>query len=172
MKTEPRPTAHLLHGFVGAGKTTFARKLEHDHRAVRFTHDEWMHLLYGADPPADRFTGFSGRVDELVWRTALRLLALGIDVILDFGFWTRRSRDEARSRVLACGARPLLYSIDCPEETMRDRVEQRTRHLPDDSLSINQPAFDLFKSRFEPLTDDEVAIRVDGTSVHENASRG
>lgn len=35
-------TAHLIHGYIGAGKTTFARRLETELPAVRFTHDEGM----------------------------------------------------------------------------------------------------------------------------------
>jgi hypothetical protein len=35
-------TAHLLNGYLGVGKTTLARRLEHELPAVRFTHDEWM----------------------------------------------------------------------------------------------------------------------------------
>jgi predicted kinase len=30
------PTAHLIHGYLGAGKTTFARQLERDIPAIRF----------------------------------------------------------------------------------------------------------------------------------------
>ncbi|TNC16089.1 hypothetical protein FF100_02150 [Methylobacterium terricola] len=47
------PTAHLLFGFLGSGKTTLARDLEQRHRAVRFTPDVWMARLFGEDPPAD-----------------------------------------------------------------------------------------------------------------------
>jgi len=36
------PTAHLIHGYLGAGKTTFARQLERNIPAIRFSHDEWM----------------------------------------------------------------------------------------------------------------------------------
>ena len=43
-------TAHLIHGFLGAGKTTFARELEQNIPAIRFSHDEWMTRLYGDDP--------------------------------------------------------------------------------------------------------------------------
>ena len=60
------PTAHLLHGFVGGGKTTFARKLEREYRAVRFTHDEWMHKLYGPNPSEDQFAELYSRVGELI----------------------------------------------------------------------------------------------------------
>ncbi|QRE77303.1 AAA family ATPase [Methylobacterium aquaticum] len=49
------PTAHLLFGILGSGKTTLARGLEHRHRAVRFTPDEWMACLFGENPPAGTF---------------------------------------------------------------------------------------------------------------------
>jgi predicted kinase len=41
------PRVHLLAGLNGAGKTTFARHLEADLPAVRFTLDEWLLRLHG-----------------------------------------------------------------------------------------------------------------------------
>ncbi|WP_084678562.1 AAA family ATPase [Actinopolymorpha alba] len=43
------PTAHLIHGYIGAGKTTFAKRIEQDAAAVRFSADEWLTTLYGDD---------------------------------------------------------------------------------------------------------------------------
>jgi predicted kinase len=54
--------AHLIHGYLGAGKTTFARRLEQELRAIRFTHDEWMSRLYGDDPSADMFPEYAERI--------------------------------------------------------------------------------------------------------------
>lgn len=158
-----KPTAHLLHGFVGAGKTTFARRLEVELPAMRLTHDEWMHQLYGPNPPAAEFAKLFARVDALIWSCAERTLELGRDVILDYGFWTRRSRDEARGRIEALGLRFVLYSVEVPESLARKRVADRTRQVPDDSLWINHEAFDLFKTRFEPLQSDEPHVSIDGT---------
>ena len=70
------PTAHLIHGFLGAGKTTFARQLEQRIPAIRFSHDEWMARLYGVDPPVERFEELYQRVwvqMEEVWRRCLDL---------------------------------------------------------------------------------------------------
>lgn len=157
-----RPTAHLLHGFVGAGKTTFARKLATELPALRLTHDEWMNRLYGANPPAAEFEELYNRVDGLIWDCARRTLELGCDVILDCGFWTRRSRDEARARIEALGLRWVLYAIKVPEPLARKRVAKRTQKVPDDSLWINDAAFDLFRTRLEPLQADEPHTRIDG----------
>jgi predicted kinase len=32
---------HLVHGFLGAGTTTFARELAAERAAIRFSIDEW-----------------------------------------------------------------------------------------------------------------------------------
>ena len=158
-----RPTAHLLYGFVGAGKTTFAKQLEHQTPAVRFTHDEWMHRLYGSNPPVELFESMSHNVTQLIWPIATRILELRNDVILDFGFWTRRSRDDARTRTTSSGGVPKLYHIACPERIMRERVRERTADPPIDSLWINEAAFDAFKDRFEKLGEDEARTTISGT---------
>ena len=42
-----QPTLFLMVGLPATGKTTAARRLEADHRALRLTKDEWMKALYG-----------------------------------------------------------------------------------------------------------------------------
>ena len=39
----------LVSGFVGAGKTTLAKKLEKQYKAIRFTTDDWMIELFDFD---------------------------------------------------------------------------------------------------------------------------
>ena len=105
-----KPTAHLLHGFIGSGKTTFARQLERQCGAVRFTHDEWMVKLYGWNPPEKHYEAYFARVENLIWEEATLVIHAGTDVILDFGFWTRESRDASRKRVCAIGAAAKFWS--------------------------------------------------------------
>ena len=131
--------------------------------AVRFTYDDWMHQLYGRDPDKDKFATLYKRVDCLIWRYAKDLLERDVDVIIDSGFWTRASRDIARKRVEEIGARPVLYRIKCSEELMRRRVARRSEEVSQDSLWINDAAFNEFKGRFEDLEDDEEHVVIDGT---------
>ena len=151
-------TLHLLHGFTGAGKTTFAKQLAHEIGAMRFTPDEWMVKLYGSNPPEAMFTVYFERVTALIWQMATQLIQLNQDVILDFGFWSRVSRDEARSKALKMGAQTKLYLITAPESVMRKRVLRRSHELPEGALMIDTHAFESFKNRFEPLGEDEPYI--------------
>lgn len=152
-------TLHMMYGFVGAGKTTFAKGLESQLPAVRFTHDEWLNKLYGDNPPLEHFAEYYKRVDELIWVYASRLLGLKQDVILDSGFWTRASRDDARAKAKALGAKTKLYFLDVPENVMLERTRKRNEKLHG-SLYIDDHAFELFKTRFELLGEDEEHIVV------------
>jgi predicted kinase len=157
-------TLHMVYGFVGAGKTTFAKSLEQTLPAVRFTHDEWMNKLYGENPPLEQFTDYYNRIHDLIWMYATRLLELKQEVILDTGFWSRVSRDEARAKARAVGADTKLYFLDAPEDVLKVRVRKRNENLQG-SLYIDDEAFELFKTRFEPLGKDEEHVLIKDRSV-------
>ena len=153
------PAAHLIYGYLGAGKTTFARQLERNIPAIRFSHDEWMVRLYGDDPPIEQFAVFYWRIHEQVQEIWLRCLELGLDVVLDFGFWTRQERDATRAKIIALGAEARLYRLTCPEDEAWRRIEKRNANLQG-SLLIVRNTFEMFKERFEPLDPDETRIEI------------
>lgn len=156
--------AHLIHGFIGTGKTTYARQLETQIPALRFSIDEWMIALYGQNPPAAKFEEYHNRTAGLIWDIASRTLELGQDVILDLGFWSRKSRDDARQKVCAVGATPVLYYVTCTDAAIRERVLRRTAELPEHALHIDAEAIKTLWKRFEPLGNGEShrLIRTDG----------
>src|SRR6516165_2408132 len=123
------PAAHLVHGYLGAGKSTFARQLERNIPAIRFSHDEWMVRFYGNDPPIEHFQDSYRRVHEQVEEIWLRCLELGLDVVLDFGFWTRWERDATDRKIIALGAEAFVYRLTCSEDEAWRRIEKRNVNL-------------------------------------------
>ncbi len=158
-----KPIAYMLYGFVCSGKTTYAKKIERDVEAVRFTPDEWMVKLYGVNPPAEAFSENYDSVLEIMEQYWTQLLHMKIDVILDFGFWNRGYRDAVRKQVKECDGIPKLLSFSIPEDIARKRCEKRNQHLRGDFLIIKE-TFHVLRDRFQPLGKDEDYIEIQKTS--------
>ena len=132
------PTVHLLHGFLGAGKTTFARQLERQLPAVRYTPDEWMSRLFGDDPPAEHFHRHLDAVFDLLTAHWPMVIHCGVDVVLDYGFWSlrhprRRPPPSCRPRLQHPPLRAPLLRADRPPplpRTQRPARGQPAHHRP------------------------------------------
>jgi predicted kinase len=154
------PTLHLMHGFIGSGKTTYAKKLEADLPALRLNNDEWMVALFGVNPPQESFSSHYEAIKELQLDMAERVLVLGRDVILDYGFWSLAWRNEVRQKAMQWGVPFRFYAMITPIEECRRRVLARTEALPHGNLVIDANAFDELWQRFEPMGEDEVKVLV------------
>ena len=86
---------YLICGKIGCGKSTYAKKLMKKHNAVLLSIDEIMLALFGQDA-GENHDVYSKRLQAYLYHQSLELVASGISVILDFGFWTNQERANAR----------------------------------------------------------------------------
>jgi predicted kinase len=80
-----QPTLFLTVGLPCTGKTTAARRIEVDQKAIRLTKDEWVKALYGHANPRSANDVIEGRLILI----GLRALELGSNVVIDYGLWSR-----------------------------------------------------------------------------------
>ncbi|CAN5158047.1 hypothetical protein BH09PAT1_BH09PAT1_2320 [soil metagenome] len=166
MNKTMQPTAHLIIGFIGSGKTTFARKLEKELGVVRFTKDEWTVKIFGNSFSKDNFQNdkfheYDGNMTKLATEIALRFLKTGTSVIIDDGFWYRKQRDEMRQTLKEIGVEAKFYYLDTPVDVMRARTVKRSENLSVDSFYITEKEFNDYLKMFEPPANDEEFILVD-----------
>lgn len=122
-------TLYLMVGLPCSGKTTRAKILENEVRAMRFTPDEWQVRLFGHDTLDPEHDKRHSLIEEMMWQTAARALSLGVNVILDFGFWAKEEREDYRSRAHRIGARSEIVFMDVNEEELMKRVSIRNENL-------------------------------------------
>ena len=156
-------TLLLMCGLPGSGKTTLAKRLERERDALRLTPDEWIARLYGPrlTPPA--LDWCRDPVESIQWEVAERALRLGVDVILDFGFWSRSEREEFRARAAALGAGSEIYFLDVPRAELSARIAGRNAAPPPGTFRVTEAQLDAWFKVFEPPNADELRPRSERT---------
>lgn len=135
---ELRPALFLMVGLPGTGKTTAARRIEVEEQALRLTKDELMKALYGPENPSSASDVIEGRFIEI----GLRALSLGLNVVLDFGLWSKDERSALRQAAADLGARAVIRYFDLTSAEQRKRLDQRQADEPHTTW---------------PLSDEEIA---------------
>lgn len=121
-----RPTLFLTVGLPGTGKTTEARRLEAGENALRLTKDEWVKALYGLGNPPAASDVIEGRLIEI----GLRALALGVNVVIDFGLWGRDERSALRQAAADLGAAVQMRYFELTSDAQRARLDRRHAEQP------------------------------------------
>lgn len=146
------PTLFLTVGLPGTGKTTAARRLEAEHGALRLTKDEWMKALYGHDNPASASDVIEGRLI----RIGMRALELGINVIIDYGLWSRDERSALRQAAADIGADVVICYFELTPTARRKRLDQRLAEAAHETWPISEQELTEWASRFDIPTSAEL----------------
>ena len=152
-------TLHLMVGLPCSGKTTLAKKLEHERSALRLTPDEWQICLFGQDAEEPEHDARHSLIEAMLWNIASRALELGTNVILDFGFWAREEREDYRSRAKQLGASSEVHYLDVSEDELLRRLEERNLQPSQKSFLISEEAMKPWIAFFQKPTPDELERR-------------
>jgi len=135
----------LMCGLPGSGKTTLAKQLATEVRAVRLSPDEWKPAL-GLD-----YYDETGRVqlEARLWRLSQELLTLGQSVILENGFWAREERDELRLAGRSLGATVELHYLEAPVEELWRRLALRNEIAEPGTVPIERDDLEMWAQQFE-----------------------
>jgi len=145
-------TIHLMVGFIGFGKTTFAKQLAQELSAVRLTHDEIMVKRYGRNP--DDFATKYQLVDNDIRKEASKYIKENTDVIMDYGFWTHAKREEYYTWAKTLTDDIIFHVIECDIKEAKRRILKRTKS-DNKELVIDENAFDTLLKQYEPWNDTD-----------------
>jgi predicted kinase len=154
--------SHDGYGEIGAGKTTYSKRLEHE-GFVRLSLDEWTIAAVG-DPVHVTPELVTRMIDQLM-RLWPQIVRAGADVVLDFAFWERARRDHVRQAALSLGAGVTLVHIRCDIAERRERCTRRTEN-DSGSYLIDHGGFDWITNHrpVDPLGHDEPHSVIDTSS--------
>ena len=82
----------MMCGRVCSGKSTYSQKLRQENKAVILSVDEITLTLF-SQGAGDKHDFYVEMCEKYLYRKSLEIAETGINVVLDWGFWTKRERD-------------------------------------------------------------------------------
>ncbi len=151
-------TLILMCGLPGSGKTTHARQIAAQRRALRLTPDEWVESLYGNELTIEQLDAARDPVESVQWAVAQQVLILGVDVILDYGFWSRTEREKFRHQAAELGSGFEIVFCEVSWDELLQRIHTRNDRLPPHTFRIRPERLREWWDIFEPPTPEEVSL--------------
>lgn len=146
----------LLIGKLCCGKSTYAAKLAEE-GAIVLSCDDLMQTIFPEPLGAD-YDKYAHRAFGYLYGLARKLYAKGQTVVLDFGYWTRASRDEAKAELAGCSVSWRMIDIDDAE--WRRRIAARNAaikaHTAErDDYYVDEGLLAKVNTMYAPPTEDE-----------------
>ena len=158
-------TLHLMVGLPCSGKTTRAKILEEEYNALLLTTDKWHIKLFGDDAMEQDHDKRHENVEEILWEIAKRVLTLGIDVILDFGFWAKAERIYFKNKSKELGVTFKIHFMDVPKDELYKRLDKRNKDLPEGAFTIPKEYMDEYIRIFQPVEHEELAEGIENKTI-------
>ena len=149
--------AILISGRLCGGKTTYARRVAQEEHAVHLNCDELMRTLF-PQPLGEDYDLYLARALDYLYRLTRRLSESGCVPVLDFGFLSRASRQQA---ALALKGLTLDWRcLDVPEDEWRRRIARRNAAIlagqgQPDEYYVDEGLLRKLTPRFEPPSPEE-----------------
>lgn len=151
---------YLICGKICCGKTTYAQKLCKEKNAVLLSVDEIMLALFGQHC-GDRHDEYVERTEKYLLNKSMELISKDINVVLDWGFWTKAEREPAKGFYKSRNIECELHHIDISDETWKSRLHKRNNEVFANETSayyIDDNLAAKFASIFEVPSEDEIDI--------------
>lgn len=152
-------TIYLIVGLPGAGKTTRAKELEVSESALRLTPDDWQMGLFDGDSPTrwrskervDQRDRIEGKLVEI----GMRASQLGINVVFDFGLWSRDERSALRWIADSLGVRAQVVYLPIDYSEQRRRITGRYGTEPG-QFQMNDAELKQWQLQFQAPDQEEL----------------
>jgi len=150
----------LLCGKICSGKSTYAASIKTDTTVILSCDDLMLQLFDECLGDAHKL--ILAKCQKYLFNLAEQIAAAGSDVILDFGFWSRAQRQEAKDRFRARGIETELHYIRIDNQVWMQQIDNRNKaalngtagrvYFVDDNMKR------LFDEAFEEPTAEEIDI--------------
>ena len=125
----------LICGKICSGKTTYAKNIAKNINAIILSVDELMLSLFGQHL-GEKHDEMLEKTEKYLYKKSVELLSNGLNVILDWGFWTKEERLTATKYYTNIGIKVEWHYIEIDDITWKNHLEKRN-----DAIVNNEQEF-------------------------------
>ena len=150
----------LICGKICCGKSTYAQKLCAENNAVLLSVDEITLALFGQHC-GDKHDEYVERTEKYLLNKSLELIQKDINVVLDWGFWTKEERLAVKEFYKSRNIEYEFHYIEISDETWKYRLNKRNNAVLAEETSayyIDENLAAKFASIFVILDETEIDV--------------
>lgn len=127
------PKVLIMCGKICSGKSTYAEKLKLENKAVILSVDELALALF-ENQAGEKLDFYVETLKEYFLKKSLDIVEAGADVILDWGFWTKKERDYAREFYDSRNISYQFYYMNVGIDEWKKRILKRNQEIKREQL--------------------------------------
>ncbi len=127
------PKVLIMCGKICSGKSTYAEKLKLENKAVILSVDELTLALF-ENQAGEKLDFYVEKLKEYFLKKSLDIVEAGVDVILDWGFWTKKERDYAREFYDSRNISYQFYYMNVGIDEWKKRILKRNQEIKREQL--------------------------------------
>ena len=127
------PKVLIMCGKICSGKSTYAEKLKLENKAVILSVDELTLALF-ENQAGEKLDFYVEKLKEYFLKKSLDIVEAGADVILDWGFWTKKERDYAREFYDSRNISYQFYYMNVGIDEWKKRILKRNQEIKREQL--------------------------------------
>ena len=151
----------LTCGKICCGKTTYAQKLCKENNAILLSVDEITLALFGRDA-GENHDAYVERAEKYLFGKSIEIIESGINVVLDWGFWTKEERVYAKEFYKSKNIECEFHYIEISDETWKARLKKRNSAIIAEETSayyVDDGLAQKCASIFEVPSEDEIDVK-------------
>lgn len=156
MEINQKGTLVFFSGKMGAGKSTYSKKIATELNAILLSEDEWLSSIYPEEIKIfEDYIKYSARLKPLLKTHIQSILNSGLSVVLDFPGNTIKQRAWFKEIFTNENIPHKLIYLKAENQICLKRLEKRRQTFPERSTFDNEEVFNQVTSYFQEPTEDE-----------------
>ena len=153
----------MLCGKICSGKSTYAEKIKKERNAVVLSCDDLMLSLFD-EKLGDKHDCILEKCKEYLYELACQIAGAGTNVILDFGFWTRKERKSTVRLFHSKNIKTEIHYIKIDRESWLNQINKRNSDIKKGIVKgyyVDENMKNLFDKSFEEPDKDEIDVIIE-----------